>query len=147
MFYINQFSLPSRACKSSIFAILAIAFFASCSPKNAVSPFDPNSIAQKNLPKQGELVSAAGMGDRVKVTDLLIAGADVNENVGEANAAVTPLLAAVSMGKQDVARILIQSGASVQPTFEGYSAVDYAKASNLTEVLREIATTPRARGR
>lgn len=147
MLYINRFSLPKRACGSSGFVILALAFFASCSPKKGDSPFGPNGIAQKNLPKKGALVRAAGLGDRVQVTDLLIAGADVNESVGEANAAITPLLAAVATGKQDVARMLIQSGASVQPTFEGYSAIDYARASNLTEVLREMATAPSARGR
>jgi ankyrin repeat protein len=92
--------------------ILSTAFFPACS---------------RGKPSRGDLFRAAARGDLSEVTSLIKRGADLNEDVGatpEQN--LTPLLAAIARKHEDVAVLLIGAGARIHPTFEGYSAADFA---------------------
>jgi len=90
------------------------------------------------LPERGALVDASARGDYDLAYSLIRRGADVNENVGTAEDSITPLIAATAKGRDRVVALLLQNGADVQASYQGYSSVDLAIFLDDPGVLRNF---------
>jgi ankyrin repeat protein len=86
----------------------------------------------------GELTVAAFEGDISKVKELLMSGAYINENIGDSNNQITPLLAALINNQDQVVQLLIDRGASTSPSFRYFNASDLALYLNKHETRKII---------
>ena len=69
---------------------------------------------------------AAAVGDENRAKELIRTGADINENVGTPDEALTPLLAATIAGHPAIATLLLKNGAALEPCFRGHDAFVFA---------------------
>ena len=107
-------------------ALFFVALLNACStdsPVESQASTPSNEVAPIS---KGDLFRAVARGERDRVSELLSRGADVNENVSTNKEEVTPLLAAIANGDEDIARILVLNGASVRASFKGYTPNDFA---------------------
>lgn len=105
-------------------AIAVASLTISCA-KGGGSGESPSAATQAAIQK-GDVVKAVLAGNIDQVVRLKSAGADLNENVGDTENAVTPLMAAIVSRKNMIALYLLDEGVSTQPTFYGYSAYAFA---------------------
>lgn len=72
----------------------------------------------------GQLTKAAAEGNLVRVSETLLNGAYINENLGDADKQITPLLAAIAHERWDVVELLLEKGASIDVIYSTYTARD-----------------------
>ena len=97
-----------------------------------------NPRAQESVaPKTGDLVRAAANNDLALVKSLVANGADINETVGPIGKSITPVLAAIARGHQDVAKWLISSGAEMRLTYMKYESNDFLNAAKTKETMEQ----------
>jgi hypothetical protein len=129
----------------SVATLLAGGFLGGCS-RPVGSPAkptnDPRSASVPGRPARGALTRAAARGDLREVQNLASLGADLNENLGDTNDQLTPLLAAVLSRQPEVAEWLVQQGASRIPTFGRYDAADFARHLELMDLAERIERDP-----
>jgi hypothetical protein len=75
---------------------------------------------------KGDVVRAVMANDRERLRLLISRGADINENVGDSENAITPIMAAIVNRRTEIALELLDNGASMSPTYFGYSAQAFA---------------------
>jgi hypothetical protein len=101
---------------SLLICSLSLASLASC------TKFVPKS--ELKLAAHGQLTKAATEGNLALVNETLLNGAYINENLGDADKQITPLLAAIAHGQWDVVDLLLERGASVDSIYSTYTARD-----------------------
>lgn len=111
---------------------------------NAAKPEGRQVAAKAKKPGKRKLVRAVIRGDEQDVRKLLALGADVNENVGKDDAPITPLLAAMAMDEEKIARILIAHSADLQREYLGYTAADLANFWGQENLERRLASESRS---
>lgn len=128
--------------KLILLAVPALVWSATaCAPQNGQDPRlgDPNTLNGPLSPVQpGDLTRAAYLGDDTEVARLIRNGADIQENLGTADAPLTPLSAAVLMGHPQTTRLLLDSGASPYSTYDGYSLFELALAGGDEPIAGEL---------
>lgn len=114
---------------------------ANCSNSGAPSEKEtPNKPAGTDRPVIGELTKAVIQNDSSRVARLLEMGADINENIGNAENRITPLIAAIALGSEPMANALLIRGASPLYAYGGYDAIDFADHLSLTQTLNIMST-------
>lgn len=105
----------------------------------ACSKFVPLPMEYESpQPLKGELVLAAYNGNLGDVKELLARGSDIDENIGDEGKALTPLIAAIASNSQDVATYLVDRGAALSPSFEGYPTREMIYLSDLPKLLDSL---------
>ncbi len=89
-------------------------------------------------PPVGSLTVAAFEGDVRLVSELLQKGAYIDENIGDETNQITPLMAAIANKQDEVAKLLVEKGATLYPTYNLFNATDLARYQNQFEVLRSM---------
>lgn len=76
---------------------------------------------------KGDLIKAIYDNDIETFGNLLTHGADVNESIGKtAQKEITPLLVAIVFGRDVMASLLLERGASTHASYQGYRAKDFS---------------------
>ncbi len=87
---------------------------------------EPGSNPAKDPPPFGELTRAVANNQRSKVASLLDAGATIDENIDSDSEHISPLMVALLRGHYELARFLLERGASPYVSYAGYNAKDFA---------------------
>jgi ankyrin repeat protein len=107
------------------------------------------NINARDAAQQTPLICAAHSG-RAKVVKYLIEqGADVNLPAGAQGDHMSPLIAAAISGKVEVVKLLIEAGADLDYSPKGFeieTALTYAKAARLKDVVAYLLEVQKARG-
>ncbi len=86
----------------------------------------PTDELTQELPAFGELSRAVAQNDLSKVEQLLNAGAVIDENIDSDTEHISPLVVALLRGHFELARYLIDRGASTRVSYAGYNPKDFA---------------------
>ncbi|MBI1860337.1 MAG: hypothetical protein HYR96_05400 [Deltaproteobacteria bacterium] len=97
-----------------------------CDHSKDQPPTVSGNVVAVDRPEIGLLTLAVLAADGARVDRLIEMGSDINENVGTAADALTPLLAAIATANAALAISLVIRGASPVIRFQGYSALDFA---------------------
>jgi hypothetical protein len=96
------------------------------------------TIPVKPKPPVGLMTLAASSGDIVLVRKLVKAGADLDENIGDLQNKITPLLAALAHGHEDVALYLLEAGASPNSFFQGFTPMEIITLKNFNKIKNKL---------
>lgn len=96
------------------------------------------TVPVKPKPPVGMITLAASSGDIVLVRKLVKAGADLDENIGDLQNKITPLLAALAHGHEDVALYLLESGASPNSFFQGFTPIEIITLKNFNKIKNKL---------
>ena len=96
------------------------------------------TIPVKPKPPVGLISLAASSGDIVLVRKLVKAGADLDENIGDSQNKITPLLAALAHGHEDVALYLLEVGASPNSFFQGFTPIEIITLKNFNKIKSKL---------
>ncbi|MFC1843126.1 ankyrin repeat domain-containing protein [Candidatus Dependentiae bacterium] len=114
-----------------VLSILAIAIL---SLQKIYSKIDPKTVLSK---KEYALYKAAYMGRTKKVTKLAKEGTDVN--VKSPNSKRTPLHIAASKGKLAIVRVLVESGAQLEPkNIDGKTPLHFAAEKGRVKIVEYL---------
>ena len=114
------------------YSIILLCIMSACTSKKEDSKLKPGTIifdantSQANKPSEppiGELSKAVRNKNTTSILSLLNLGSDVNESIFDGNGNfLTPILIAIGNKDLETAHLLINNGASLNVTYEGFTA-------------------------
>lgn len=107
-------------------SLSCLLFFLSCGGGSISVTQHEHKRCVGKAPQKGDMVRAVVNNQLECLKDLLQAGADINENVGDEDNMIDPLLAAVALQRDQIANFLMERGAATHRMFHGYRAKDFS---------------------
>lgn len=110
-----------------LLALISISFLLAlnaCSKKENHN--DPTKQIAQSEPDKVRLMKAIYFDDTATVKQILYSGFNPSETYHFEDKQFTPLLAAISLNRDEIALLLIEKGANIYSQYEGYSAIDYS---------------------
>lgn len=123
--------MPFRSFGFSLF-LCASTLLSACS-----KPVEPTSDSSSSL-RTGQVTRAVLRGSMLELEEALNKGGDPNENVGDPDHPISPLLVATATGRADMVRFLVNRGASKDIRFHGYALKDIAFLRDHAFVLEAL---------